>query len=348
MGIAAAIEKDTRRKEVIMQVGKVSEPILKRSVLRQIKHRREEVLTVPGVGMDCCAAGIGEDESILLTSNPITFSKDLPYEIAVHSAANDITAAGGEMIGILLTVLLPDGSPEALLQNIIKETERACGLYNAEIMGGHTEITAAVNRPVITVTGVGKIRRSRVTASAGVLPGDEIVMTKWAGLLGTAILAREYKEELTNRYNHDFIQNAVRYISCLPTGEEATLSEAKGIKLMHNASNGGIFGALWELGARTGLGLTVDLNKIPIKQETIEVCEFFDINPYQLLSGGSLLLVTGKGNELADMLCDKGIPAAVIGRFTEDSGRIIRNQDERRFLEPPKSDELYRVKAVKQ
>ncbi len=330
-----------------MQVGKVSEPILKRSVLRQINHRREEVLWGPGVGMDCCMLNLKEEEGVLLTSNPITYGKDLPFDIAVHSAANDITAAGGEIIGILMTVLLPEGSPEAVLQNMIKETEKTCEACRIEIMGGHTEITAFVNQPVITVTGVGKIRRSRATATAGVLPGDEIVMTKWAGLLGTAILAREHNRKLTSRYNHDFIQNAVQFISYLPTGKEALLSEKAEVKLMHNASNGGIFGALWELGARTGLGLTADLNKIPIKQETIEICEFFDINPYQLLSGGSLLLVTGKGNELADMLCDNGIPAAVIGRFTEDMGRIIRNQDERRFLEPPKSDELYRIKAVK-
>lgn len=344
----AVILSLTARKEATMQIGKVSEPILKRSVLRQINHRREEVLWGPGVGMDCCLLGTGEEEGILLTSNPITFGKDLPSDIAVHSAVNDIRAAGGEMTGILLTVLLPEGSPESLLQNMIKEAEKVCEAYHIEIMGGHTEITPFVNRPVVTVTGVGKIRRSRVTASAGVLPGDEIVMTKWAGLLGTAILAREHMTELTTRYNHDFIQKAAEFISYLPTEKEALLSEKLEVKLMHNASNGGIFGALWELGARTGMGLTADLNKIPMKQETIEICEFFDINPYQLLSGGSLLLVTRKGNELADMLCDNGIPAVVIGRLTEDLGRIIRNQDEKRFLEPPKSDELYRIRAVNQ
>ncbi len=330
-----------------MQIGKVSEPILKRSVLKQLNHRRDEVLLGPGIGIDCCVAGIKEEEALLLTSNPVTYYKDLPAMIAVHSAASDITAAGGEMIGILLNILLPEGSPESLLQNMIKETELLCELYHAEIMGGHSEITACVNQPVITVTGVGKIRRSRVTASAGVLPGDEIVMTKWAGLLGTAILAKTHIQELTTRYNRDFIQNAVDFLEYLPTDREAIFSEKSEVKLMHNASGGGIFGCLWELGVRTGLGLTADLNKIPIKQETIEICEFFDINPYQLQAGGSLLLVTGKGNELAEMLCDNGIPAAVIGRFTQELGRTIRNQEEKRYLEPPKSDELYRIKTVK-
>jgi hydrogenase maturation factor len=332
---------------VTMQMGKVSEPILKRSVLRQIKQRRDEVLQRPGVGVDCTAVGIGEDEGMLLTSNPITVSKDLLPSAAIHSAVADIRAAGGDIIGVMLTILLPEDSQESQLQNIMKEAENTARAYNLEIIGGHTEITSYVNRPVITVTGVGKIRRSRVTASAGVLPGDEIVMTKWAGLLGTAILAKEHTEELLTRYNRDFIQNAEDFTALLSIAAEADIGEEAGVKLMHNPSRGGIFAALWEIGVRTGLGLTADLRKIPIKQETIEICEFFDLNPYQLYAAGSLLLVTGKGNELAEKLNDSGIPAVVIGRFTDGNARTIRNQDEERFLEPPKTDELYQVNAVK-
>lgn len=327
-----------------MQIGKVSESILKRSVLRQINHRREEVILGPGVGVDCCAVGITEEE-FLLTSNPVTVDTELLPFVAVHSAMNDVTAAGGETIGILLTLLLPEESSEDQLQNIMKEAEKECKACNLEIMGGHTEITSYVNRPMITVTGVGKHRNC--PDSARVLPGDEIVMTKWAGLLGTAILAREQQTELLTRYRQDFITNAKEFISYLPTAPEAAISQEQGVKLMHNASGGGIFGALWELGARTELGLSVDLKKIPVKQETIEICEYFDLNPYQLLSGGTLLLVTGKGNELTEVLQGKGIPAAVIGRFTGEAARTIRNEEEKRYLEPPKSDELYRIRAVR-
>lgn len=191
------------------------------------------MLLGPGIAdrSQCC--WYSGRRGFLLTSNPVTYYQEFPAMIAVHSAASDITAAGGEMIGILLNILLPEGSPEALLQNMIKETEKLCELYHAEIMGGHSEITSSVNQPVITVTGVGKIRRSRVTASAGVLPGDEIVMTKWAGLLGTAILAKTHLKELTTRYNKDFIENAVEFFQLLPTDREAQLSENSEVKLMH-------------------------------------------------------------------------------------------------------------------
>lgn len=112
---------------------------------------------------------------------------------------------------------------------------------------------------------------------------------------------------------------------------------------MHDASEGGIFGALWEIGAASKAGMEVDLQKIMLKQETVEICEFFDINPYMLISGGCMLMVTDHGNMLADRLNEAGIPASVIGRIKEGNDKIILNGEERRFLEPPRADELYKA-----
>jgi hydrogenase maturation factor len=112
---------------------------------------------------------------------------------------------------------------------------------------------------------------------------------------------------------------------------------------MHDVTEGGIFGALWEIGAASKVGLEVDLKKVLLKQETVEICEYYDINPYLLISSGCMLMVTNKANLLVDRLKAEGIPAAVIGRITEGNDRIIINEEERRFLEPPKSDELYKV-----
>jgi len=112
---------------------------------------------------------------------------------------------------------------------------------------------------------------------------------------------------------------------------------------MHDVTEGGIFGALWELGEASGVGIDVDLKKIPIRQETVELCEFYDLNPYQLISSGVMLMVTEKANELVEALGRNNIPAAVIGRITSGNDRVVRNEDEKRFLSPPKSDELYKV-----
>lgn len=112
---------------------------------------------------------------------------------------------------------------------------------------------------------------------------------------------------------------------------------------MHDVTEGGIFGALWEIAAASRVGLEVYLQKIQLKQETVEICEFFDLNPYMLISSGCMLIVTDKANLLVERLKEQGIASAVIGRITEGNDRIVINGDERRYLEPAKSDELYKL-----
>ena len=112
---------------------------------------------------------------------------------------------------------------------------------------------------------------------------------------------------------------------------------------MHDITEGGAFGALWEVAAAAGLGLDIDLMKIPVRQETIEVCEVFGINPYELISSGSLLVTTPDGTGLIRALEEAGIPAAIIGKMEDGNDRIIRNGEDRRYLEPPKTDEIYKV-----
>ncbi|MDF2801580.1 MAG: Hydrogenase maturation factor [Anaerocolumna sp.] len=326
-----------------MEVGKVSESVLKRSILKQIKHRREEVLVGPGVGEDCCIVGLEEGEVVVLSADPITGTKEMLGSLAVHITANDIASSGAEIIGILLTILLPEGFRESELKEIMKEAEAVCTTLNIEIMGGHTEITTAVNQPIITVTGVGKMPKTQIIKTAGAVPDDEIVMTKWAGLEGTAIIAKEKEAELLTRYNKDFINGGKDLSNMISVVPESKVGRKLGVRAMHDVTEGGIYGALWEMGAASRVGMEVDLTKIPIRQETIEICEFYDLNPYQLISSGVMLMITDKANLLVDELKKEGIPAAVIGRITGGNDRVVINGEERRFLSPPKSDELYKV-----
>ncbi len=326
-----------------MNIGKVSETVLKRSILKQIKHRRDEVLVGPGVGEDCSVMQLKEDEVFVISTDPITGTTENIGTLAVHITANDISSNGAEIVGIMLTILLPEGSRESDLKEMMKEIETVCTGLNIEIMGGHTEITAAVNQPVITVTGVGKMPKSYMIKTAGVTPGQEIVMTKWAGLEGTGIIAAGKEKELLGRYTRDFIESAKGFLKSISVVAEAKIAREIGVTSMHDVTEGGIFGALWELGEASKVGLDVDLKKIPIRQETVELCEFYDLNPYQLISSGVMLMVTEKANELVEALGRNNIPAAVIGRITSGNDRVVRNEEEKRFLSPPKSDELYKV-----
>lgn len=326
-----------------MKVGKVSETVLKRSVFKQLRHRREEVILRAGVGEDCTALAVEPDEVIVMSTDPITGTDKEIGTLAVHITANDIASSGAEVIGILTTVILPDGTREIALKRIMGEMEAACRELNIEIMGGHTEVSQAVNQPLVTITGVGKIKRDCLVSTAGLYPGDELVMTKWAGLEGTAILANEHFEELSERYSADFLDSARNFMQSISVVRDAAIAMKVGVSCMHDITEGGVYGALWEVASASNLGLEVELSKIPIRQETVEICEFFDLNPYQLISSGCLLIGTAHGNELVAALGKEGIPAAVIGRAVEGNDKVVIRQGERFYLEPPKSDELYRV-----
>lgn len=326
-----------------MEIGKVPENVLKRAVFKQIKHVRPEVLLHPGVGEDCAAIKTEEDEVLVFSTDPITGASKGMGNLAVHITANDLASSGAEPVGMLVCVILPPRTREKKLHDLMEEIVLAANRLNIEIIGGHTEVSDVVNRPVITVTGVGKAKKDGLISTGGLRPGDELVMTKWAGLEGTAILAAEKREELAVRLPEQLLDAAEgmrEYISVVP---EAAVAVKTGVTAMHDVTEGGIFGALWEIGEASGVGIVADLEKIPIRQETIEVCEFFDINPYMLISSGCMLIGTPQGNLMVEKLAGQGIAAAVIGRATEGNDRVIRSGEEKRFLEPAGSDQLYKI-----
>ena len=175
------------------------------------------------------------------------------------------------------------------------------------------------------------------------------LLTKWAGLEGTAVLASEREADLCTRYSQTFVGKAKDMLRDISVRSEAEAAREYGITAMHALSEGGIFAALWEMAAASGTGLQVELKKVPLRQETVEVCEFFDLNPYQLLSNGSLMIICDRGYDLVDFLEKRGIKSAVIGKLTDDHDKIIiYDEEETRYLEPPKADELYKVDFAKE
>lgn len=326
-----------------MEIGKVPENILKRAVFKQLHHRRPEVLLHPGVGEDCSAVAVGEDEALVFSTDPITGTDKGIGTLAVHITANDLASSGAEPIGILTSIILSEYTEEPDLRRIMMEIEEACNELSIEVMGGHTEVSDVVKRPIITVTGVGKVKKDKLISTGGLRPGDELVMTKWAGIEGTSIIAAEKEDILKKTLPKELIDEAVSYKKLLSVVPEARIAAECGATAMHDVTEGGIFGALWEIGAASGVGIIADLRKIPIKQETIEICEVFDINPYMLISSGSMLIGCPQGNLLVEKLMQNGINAVVIGRATEGNDRIVVNGDETRYLGPAGSDELYKI-----
>ena len=326
-----------------MKIGKLPEQVLVRSVIRKISHRREEVLFGPGVGRDCAALQLGEDEIFVMSADPITgTSKDIGSH-CIHVTANDLAAAGAQPVAVMVTAMLPPRTEEKELQKIMEDMENTCEKLDMEVIGGHTEVTDVVNRPVLSVTGVGKMKRQDALFEKKLEAGQDLVVTKWIGLEGTSIVAKEKEQELRKVFSDPFVRTAQEFDQYLSVIPESKIAMEHGVRVMHDVTEGGIFGALWEMAEGSGVGLEIDLKKIPIRQETIEVCEQFGLNPYVLMSSGSMLIGTEHGEILVRHLQEAGISAAVVGQAMDGNDRILRNGGKVRYLDKPQSDELYKI-----
>lgn len=326
-----------------MRQGKISENVLKRSVLKKIKTHRDEVVSGAGIGKDCAILALSEGEEIALSVTPVTAPVTELSGYAIPMALNNVAAAGAEPVGVMLSILLPEETEEAELQQLMEQAEEVCRACHVEIAGGHTEVTAAVDKPIVTVTGIGKKEAARAGYPQGIKANQDIVVSKWIGLEGTARLAKEHKEELCARYPVRMIEEAAAYDKYLSVIPEAATAMKSGVCGMHDVSRGGIFGALWEMASGAGVGLEIDLKKLPMKQETVEICEFFELNPYELLSGGCLIMVTEDGNGLVTALAREEIPAVIVGKTTDSNDRVLYNDDEKRYLDMPKTDQMYQM-----
>lgn len=367
-----------------MNIGKIPERVLKRSVLRQLPIQNDEMTGGAGIGVDCAVFAPEEGTGKAFTVNTITGDMESVGIYAVHAAVNNIAAGGAKPTAILVAATFPTDVEEDKLRAVMKQIGETARELGVTVAGGHTEISGFVSAPILSITGIGQgIARQGAQAfstacpdslgeriweqsgesvgerssgkcdkSVGVkarvqgsLADKDIVMTKWAGLAGTALIAREKRTELLTRYPAYFIDDAIALERQLSVVPEAATAGKSGVLAMHDASRGGIFAALWELAEYAGVGLHVHLKEIPIRQESVEICNFFDVNPYELVAGGSLLMIADNGYDLVRALAEEKIPAAVIGKTDQSNDRVVINGEERRFLEPPKSDGVYRVFA---
>ena len=326
-----------------MNIGKLPNSLLEKIVIDPINNHsvnRKEVLLKPSIGEDCAALNLGEN-ICLLSTDPITGAVADIGKLAVNINTNDIASSGGEPIGLMVTALLPSSITEEEISHIITDLYKEAEKVNVAILGGHTEITDAVNKPVLSCTVVGKT--NKLIPSGGAKIGDSVIMTKYAAMEGTSIFASDKRDKLKG-IDSSIIEKAKNLGNSLSVIAEGRIGSELGANAMHDVTEGGILGALWEMAEASGVGLCVDLKKIPIRQETIEICEFFNINPYLLDAAGCLFVVTGDGKRLVDYLGQYGVEAAVIGVVTEKKEKMIAiNELEHRCLSPVNGDEINKV-----
>lgn len=319
-----------------MKIGRVSENALKRSILQQIKTKREEVISGAGSGEDCAIFAYGDCAEVCCMREG-----SLPVTRLLADCINVMASRGAQPVAVGLSVLLPLDAEEGVLKGIMAEAEAICGGHDVQIAQARGRVTSAVNEPFVTVTAQGRAPLGAYHTVREIRPNQDIVLSKWIGLEGTAILADRHRESLLERYPAWLVDAAAGFDGYLSTVPEAAVAMKSGVCAMQNVSEGGILAALWELAEGAGVGLTVDLKRLPIRQETVEICNHCNKNPYELLSGGCLLMTGTDGRELVRALEEVGIPAAMVGRTTDGNDRLIVNEDEVRYLDRPHADGVY-------
>ena len=322
-----------------MKIGKLSENALKRSVLKPIKTEFKERVSA-AVGTDCA---FSDSEKVFSVTHPFALNVEDAGYYAVVKAVNGLTSQGIAPDHVVVSILLDETVEEQRLKQIIRDCIEACDTCGVVYAGGHTEITTAVKGVVITVTAVGTADKHIAGKNKNLKAGQALVISKWVGLEGTAIIAKKGKAELVSKYPATFIDGAIDFKDYVNIAKEAAVAIKSGAIAVHDLSSGGVFAGLWEMAERAGTGLKVDLKSIPVRQETIEICEFYELNPYCLLSGGALLIVTQDGEGMVNALNEAGCAATVIGTLENGNDRIIVNADESRFLERPQPDEIHKA-----
>lgn len=317
-------------------IGKIKETVLGRSVIKPIEQNKVGI-TGASIGLDC--AFFGENG---IATGYVSYNDSKACSHAISQACNNLYAKGVKPEYISLSISMPDSYREIKLKEIMKQACDKAAELNVKIVGGHTEYVQGLMSPIINVTAIGKVCYSFEPPS--VKEHLDIVMTKWMSLAGTSIIAREKRNQLVEKLPAYYVDEAASLDQFIDISKEAQIAiETKGTILMHDVGGGGVFTALWEICKELGCGCDVGLNDIPLLQETIEVSEFFDINPYRLRGDGALLIITSNGAELVEKLKAKEINACIIGKTNESIDKTIIRDDETRFLEPGNGDELYSV-----
>jgi len=329
----------------MLKTGKLDSRLLEEIVFKNIKYKRPEVITRPGVGEDCAVVDFGSYECVLST-DPITAAVGEIGRLAVHISCNDIASNGIEPLGIMLTVMLPEGTTEEQVEEIMKQAGQTSEELGVEIIGGHTEITPAVTKPVIVSTAIGRGAKWSSQQAENMKPGDYILMTKQAGLEGTGIIAGDFRDELAGILSDEEFEEAAQMLKQVSVVREGVIAGKIGTSGMHDITEGGVLGAVWEMCDIAKTGAEVWGDQIPVAEVTKKICDRFDIDYLRLISSGSMMIMVHPETKdrLERELKNAGIPVACIGRICDpEEGIRMVVGSEKIVIAPPASDELYKV-----
>ncbi len=328
-------------------IGKVPYDVLEKIVYSRLGFQNEDVIVKPGIGIDASVIR-WKDGFIALACDPITAAVKKAGWLSVHINANDIACVGAKPKYFMPTILLPEGSRQVELKKIMNDMDLAARELEVSIVAGHTEVTPSVRQPMIAGAMVGLGLGSKPVLSSGCQEGDIIVMTKYAGLEGTAVIAHEYSDKLRKIVEEWVLLRAMSLMDEISVVREAIAAYKYGASAMHDPTEGGVITGLYELCVASNVEIEVELEKIPLREETVIICKAVGIDPYRLLGSGALLISIpiDKFQALKYEFEKVGVEYSVIGRVLKSgrcSLRVYRRGRKVKY-EFPLPDAIYSVR----
>jgi hydrogenase maturation factor len=304
-----------------LRAGKLPTELLA-AILSRAPIEDPRVILGPGVGLDCAVVDLG-DRFAVYKADPVTFATDQIGYYLVHVNASDIATTGARPLWLLVTLLLPEKSATAgLADAIMTQIYDACRNLGVAVIGGHTEITIGLDRPVAVGAMIGEVAREKLVSPRGARPGDRVLLTKGVPIEVTTLLARDFPARLRGALAQSEIEEAQGYLFQPGIGvtRDACIAVRTGrVSAMHDPTEGGIVTALWERAEASQVTLRVDPGQIPVPNLAWRVCEVFAINPFAAIASGALLLTAPVSDAVAirKALVKDGIACADIGLVAE-------------------------------
>ena len=299
----------------------------------------------PSAGVDGAVLDLG-DKSLIVSMDPITGAIERIGWLAVNVNANDVATFGVEPAFLFSCMMLPENADRKLVEIISSQMNIAAKELGIAIVGGHCESTPNLSNPIVVGCILGLTGKGSYVTAAGAKPGDKLILTKSAGIEGTAILATDREKSLKKIMTKMMLQTAKSFYNQISVVKEALIAyKTGGVNAMHDPTEGGVVGGIHEMADASNLGVKISEGAIPVKPETAQICSYFQIDPLQLIGSGALIISAGTQSVegIVKNLQSVGVQATVIGEFLENPGiRILTKENgETKTLQRPISDHLW-------
>ena len=319
--------------------------VLRKKVLPYVGASRGDVLLGPGVGEDAAVLSLN-GQVIVAASDPVTGSRDLVGYLAVHVNANDVAVRGVRPRWFSSCILLSPSSSIRDLETIVGQVHRAAKSLGVAVVTGHSEVTPGLVNPIVVGQMMGVAEDSRYVTTGGAAPGDVILMTKAAGLEGTAILARDMRGVLKRTFSPRLLRQAALFRRRISVVNDAlTAFNTGGVRALHDPTEGGVLGGLYEVAEASHCGFSIYEDRIPVERETRAICEFFDSDPLRLMGSGALLICAkqSSSDEIIKRLRRRRIACSRIGQIHRGRRRVLIRRDGSEIRVREAEDELWRI-----